>query len=66
MPFIRFTVELRIEEIPLLTGGLLLFDRHTMATAQGSCRMPVTCQETFIPGAPPPILKRLPMISRSI
>jgi len=35
MPFIRFTVELRIEEIPLLTGGLLLFDRHTMGDRPG-------------------------------
>ena len=56
-------VQLGVLVVALLVLGLLSSTLTGFVVAHESLRMPVTCQETFIPGLPPEMQKRLFEIS---
>jgi len=57
---------IRVEIVTAFVGVLLFLKGMRCLLAYASWRTPVTCQETFIPGEPPAILKWLPEISSAM
>ena len=59
-------VEFGVQVTSLVLGGLVFLDRIRFAFAHASCRMPVTCQETFCPLVPPAIGNCPPLTSAAM
>jgi hypothetical protein len=52
----RRILKIRLQIASFFLLGLLLLNLEGLAAAHGSLRVPVTCQQTFIPPSPPAIL----------